>query len=225
MKRSTKNKRELTMNLRRADLVRLFIRGITNQEELVIRLRNLGHSVPNQGMVSKDLAALRAQMAEQIEEELPVMRNYLHAKILAVQAEAWDAWEDSKQPTQSIKDKSPTWKKVGENSFVDEVEQALEDAGIEEGYILSDDLEVTMTTRDANSAYLTTILNAVKQERELFNVDIKPEALDPDAERPPLTLNFANLDDTQMTVLEALVKAGDEVALAKYLAEDEVKPK
>ena len=205
------------MNLRRADLVRLFIRGITNQEELVIRLRNLGHSVPNQGMVSKDLAALRAQMAEQIEEELPVMRQYLHAKILTVQTEAWQAWENSKQPTEQIKDKSPSWKKIGKDGFNVEVEEALVDAGIEDGYILSDDLEVTMTTHDPNASYLSAILNSIKQERELFNVDIRPAA-DEGTEHEPLQLNFANLSDTEMKVLEVLVKAGDEVALARYLS-------
>ena len=216
--KATKNGREMTALLRRADVKKLFLRGESNQTRIAEQLREMGHpGAIDQSTVSKDLALLREQMQDQIEEGLPLMRQYLHAKILTVQTEAWQAWENSKQPTEQIKDKSPTWKKVGKDSFVGEVEEALEDAGIEEGYVLSEDIEVTLTTRDANSAYLTTILNAVKQERELFNVDVKPAA-DEGTERPPLTLNFANLDDTQMVVLETLVKAGDEVALARYLS-------
>ena len=214
----TKKNNELRVLIRRNEVARLFRRGHRHQAQLAAKLTATGEfGEVSQSMVSRDLAAIENQVRDQAFTETANMRDHLLAEIQEVKREAWAAWEDSKAEKESIKDKSPTWRKTSVLGNTEVDHHALEDAGLEDGYVLSDDLEVTITSRDPNAKFLDTVLDCIKQERELLGVDKPNQASDDDGSLS-LELSFQGMSDTELAAMEVMVKRGDKEALVQFIS-------
>lgn len=110
------NEEALRVLSRRAKVARLVLAGITNQFEIAERLGLEKFS--GQRTVSRDLAAVREAWKAAAVQALDEAKGRELAKLEAIEAEYWAAWERSKAPRESTR----TRRRAGGERTTDEAE-------------------------------------------------------------------------------------------------------
>ncbi len=218
---AAKKNDDLRIAMRRNEVSRLFRRGVRDQAEIARRLSASGeYGSVSQPTVSRDLDFILRNVREQAGLETGLLRDAIQQEIHEVKREAWDAWEKSKEDKETFKDKSPQFRKIERGSDDDKeglLDRAQRMAGVDEGYVLADQVEWTVEKRDPNGKFLDVVLNCIKQERDLLGLDKPTQATTSDGSNC-LELSFHGMSDTELALCEVMVKTGDKVALARFIS-------
>jgi hypothetical protein len=130
----------------------LIVRGTTNQFEI---LRQLGMEETQQPLVSRDIATIKGWWKASAIRDFDEAKGKELARLDALEAEAWQAWERSKQPHESTRTRRST------------------------GRTPSDLAELKKEQRDGNPAYLMAILSCVDRRCKLLGLDVGPKGKEP----------------------------------------------
>jgi hypothetical protein len=145
------NEEALRVLSRRAKVARLVLTGVTNQYEIAERLGL--DRIKGQPTVSRDLAAIKAEWKLAAVQALDEAKGREIARLEAVEAELWAAWERSKEERQSTR----TRRRAG-------------------GQQMTDEAEVSREKRDGNPKFLDAILRCIELRCRILGI-LQQEAI------------------------------------------------
>ncbi len=137
---------------RRSKVATIYLRGTTNQYEI---LAQLGMEPSQQPIISQDLKELNRQWRQSGIRDIDAAKGMELDRIDLVEQTAWQSWESSKTVKQSTRAKRRS--RAGQD---------------DQPTVLSDETEEKREQRDGDPRYLAIVLECVQKRIDILGLDM-----------------------------------------------------